>query len=177
MINRIEGEHIVLRKARFSDYESMLKNIWSDEDIYKWMLFKPTFTKDEAIDRINRTINFQRDHYAYFVALKDTDEPIGFCGIKEYDTNKYEECGICISKRYQGNGYGKEVVSLLLVLAFNKLNGDTFRYGYFIDNIKSKSVSDYFGFKYDHREELIREWDNKKFIVELCSLKKEEYVK
>ena len=31
-----------------------LKNIWSDEEVYKWMLFKPTLTEIEAIDRTNR---------------------------------------------------------------------------------------------------------------------------
>ena len=83
MINSLVGEHIILRKAKPSDYSSMLKNIWSDEEVYKWMLFKPTLTEIEAIDRTNRSIKFQKDHYAYFVALKDTDEAIGYCGIKE----------------------------------------------------------------------------------------------
>ena len=82
MINSLVGEHIILRKAKPSDYNSMLKNIWSDEEVYKWMLFKPTLTIDDAIDRTNRSIEFQKDHYAYFVALKDTDEAIGYWVLK-----------------------------------------------------------------------------------------------
>ena len=177
MINSLVGEHIILRKAKPNDYNSMLKNIWSDEEVYKWMLFKPTLTIDDAIDRTNRSIEFQKDHYAYFVALKDTDEAIGYCGIKEYEKDKYEECGICIARQYQNKGYGKEILELLLDLAFNKLNGSTFRYGYFTNNIKSKKLANHFNFKYDSKEELIRPWDNKKFIVELCLLEKEEYIK
>ena len=116
MINRIEGNNIVLRKAKFDDYNAMLKNVWGNEDVYQWMLFKPTFTIDEAIDRINRSIIFQKDNYAYFIAIKDTDEAIGLCGIREYDFMHYEESGICIAPKYQGMGYGKEVLSLLLSL-------------------------------------------------------------
>ena len=155
MINSLVGEHIILRKAKPSDYNSMLKNIWSDEEVYKWMLFKPTLTEIEAIDRTNRSIEFQKDHYAYFVALKDTDEAIGYCGIKEYEENKYEECGICIARQYQNKGYGKEILELLFDLAFNKLNGSTFRYGYFTNNIKSKKLANHFNFKYVSKEELI----------------------
>ena len=40
MINRIEGNNIVLRKAKFDDYNAMLKNVWGNEDVYQWMLFK-----------------------------------------------------------------------------------------------------------------------------------------
>ena len=155
MINKLVGEHIILRKAKPNDYNSMLKNIWSDEEVYKWMLFKPTLTEIEAIDRTNRSIEFQKDHYAYFVALKDTDEAIGYCGIKEYEENKYEECGICIARQYQNKGYGKEILELLFDLAFNKLNGSTFRYGYFTNNIKSKKLANHFNFKYVSKEELI----------------------
>ena len=59
MINSLVGERIILRKAKPSDYSSMLKNIWSEEEVYKWMLFKPTLTEIEAIDRTNRSIEFQ----------------------------------------------------------------------------------------------------------------------
>ena len=37
--------------------------------------------------------------------LKDTNEAIGFCGIKEIQEGVYEECGICVTSFYQGKGY------------------------------------------------------------------------
>lgn len=176
MINRIEGNNIVLRKAKFDDYNAMLKNVWGNEDVYRWMLFKPTFTIDEAIDRINRSIIFQKDNYEYFIAIKDTDEAIGLCGIREYNFMHYEESGICIAPKYQGMGYGKEVLSLLLDLAFNKLNAIDFRYGYFKENVKSKKLAQTYKFKYKYTETIIRPWDNEEKIVEQCILTKEEYI-
>ena len=71
----------------------------------------------------------------------------------------------------------KLIVSLLLKLAFLKLDANDFLYGYFIDNIKSKKLAEHFGFKYDHQEEFIRPWDQEKKIIDLCILKKEDYLK
>ncbi|MCQ2087812.1 MAG: GNAT family N-acetyltransferase [Bacilli bacterium] len=169
------GENIILRKAKESDYKSMLENVWSDEEIYKWMLFKPTLTESDAIARTKRSIEFQKDHYAYFIALKATDEAIGLCAINEYEPSKFEECGICIGTKYQGQGYGKEVVTLLLGLVYNELNGKFFKYGYFIENKKSQKLAAYFGFEFLNREEIIRPWDGTKKIVEQCILSKEKY--
>ncbi len=141
------------------------------------MLYTPTKTIEDAKDRLNRSIIFQKDHYAYFVALKDTDEAIGLCGIKEFEPNRWEECGICIGTKYQHKGYGKEILSLLLDLAFNKLNANDFRYAYYPDNIKSKRLAEHFGFTYDHTEEMIRPWDQSKMVIDLCLLTKEKYVR
>ena len=152
-------------------------DVWGNEDVYKWMLFTPTKTIDDAKERIKRSIEFQKNNFAYFISLKDNNTPIGLCAIKEYEPNKYEESGICISTKYQGQGFGKEVVSLLLDIAFNKLNAKTFRYGYFIDNISSKKLALYFNFKYNETKEFIRPWDKEKKLIELCLLSREDYLK
>lgn len=177
MYELLIGKNIILRHAKEDDYKSLLENVWGDEEVYKWMLYTPTLTIEDAILRNHRSMEYQKTHYAYYIALKDSDEAIGLCSIKEYEENRYEESGICIGKKYQGKGYGKEVVSLLLDLAFNKLNAKDFRYGYFINNIKSKKLADYFNFKYSETEEFIRPWDKEKKIIELCLLTKEDYEK
>lgn len=177
MFDELIGENIILRKAKPNDYKSMLENVWSDEEVYKWMLYTPTLNIDDAILRNERSIEYQKNNYAYYIALKDNDLAIGLCAIKEYEKNKYEECGICIGRNYQGNGYGKEVLGLLLDLAFNRLNAISFRYGYFADNIKSKNLAAHFNFKYLCTEEMIRPWDQEKKIIDLCILKKEDYTK
>ena len=177
MIDTLIGEHIILRKAKEDDYLSMLNNVWGDEEVYKWMLYTPTLTIEEAIERNKRSIEYQKNNYAYYIALKDSDIPIGLCAIKEYEDKRFKESGICIGTKYQGKEYGKEVVYLLLQLAFDKLGAESFEYGYFVDNIKSKSLAAYFGFKYDHTEEIIRPWDKQKKIVDLCLLSREDYEK
>lgn len=175
MFDVLEGKLIRLRKARIGDHLSMLENVWSDESVYKWMLFAPTFTEDEAIKRCERSIEFQKNRFAYFIADKTDDKAVGFCAVAETECGRYEECGICIGARYQGRGYGKEALSLLLKLAFVELNAKDFRYGYFDDNEKSKKLADRFGFVYDKTFEITREWDAVKKTVISCVLTREKY--
>ena len=94
MYETLEGEHIILRKAKESDWQSMLANVWGDEAVYRWMLFQPTLTEAEARDRCARSMNYQKENYAWFVALKDTDEAVGMCAIREEEPGCFEECGI-----------------------------------------------------------------------------------
>ena len=56
MYDLLIGKNIILRKAKENDYKSMLKNVWGDEDVYKWMLYTPTKAIEEAIERNKRSI-------------------------------------------------------------------------------------------------------------------------
>jgi len=154
-MNTLITDNLILRKAKTTDLEKIYQNIWSDFDIAKTMLWEPTKTKEDAIDRLHRTIEYQKNNYAYFVCLKSTDEPIGFAGIKEVEHGIYEESGICIAVKYQGNGYGKEVVKALKHLIFVELKGKNFLYGCFSTNEKSRKVCLSQGFKYLNSVEVI----------------------
>ncbi len=176
MFETLEGERIVLRKARAEDWESMLKNVWGDEEVYKWMLFTPTHTEEDARARCERSIRFQNEHPAWFVALKDTDEAVGLCAVNEYEKGHFEECGICIGTKWQGQGLGKEIVALLLELAFGKLGATDMMYGYFRENLRSKALAEKFGFRYHSTKELVRPWDGARKVIDQCILTREEYL-
>lgn len=173
----LEGEHIRLRKAREADFRSMMKNIWADKDVYRWMLFQPALTEEDALDRCRRSMNYQQDNFAWFVALKDTDEAIGLCAMKEETPGHWEECGIGLGTAYQGKGYGKEILALMLDLAFRVLGALDFRYGYFRGNEKSGKVAESFGFRYDHSYDLTRPWDGAVKQIDSCLLTREEYMR
>ena len=85
-MDRIETKNLVLRKAKESDLDAIYRNIWSDSSVAETMMWKPTenykeavrlFGK-EAVDRMKRTMVYQSQYPAFFVCLKETDEPIGF---------------------------------------------------------------------------------------------------
>ncbi len=173
----LEGERIRLRKAKENDWKSMLKNVWGDEAVYQRMLYEPTHTEEEARERCRRSMAYQKDHLAWFVALKDTDEAIGLCGITENGKGHFEESGICIGTQHQGRGYGKEIVSLLLALAFEEFDAEDFRYGYFQDNEKSKNLAASFGFRYDRTYDLTRPWDGAAKVIDSCILTRERYTR
>ena len=67
------GKTILIRKAKLSDLESAYKNIWSDDTLFQYMFYDSTKTLEEAKARLNRTIEYQKTHYAYFICLKETD--------------------------------------------------------------------------------------------------------
>ena len=77
MYETLESEHLRLRKARETDWRSMMKHIWGGE------------------------------RYAWFVALKDTDEAIGLCAMTETELGHFEECGIGIGAGFSGKGIWK----------------------------------------------------------------------
>ncbi len=174
-LDTVAGEHIILRKARETDYKSMWKHVWGDEEVYRWMLFQPTLTEAEAQDRCRRSMAYQKDHMAWFVALKDTDEAVGLCAIRENEPGHYEEAGLCIGKAFQGKGYGKEIVSLMLEVCFDRLGAEDVRYGYFRDNLKSRKTAEHFGFVYDRSEKLVRPWDGAVKEIDSCLLTRERY--
>ena len=62
------------------------------------------YSIEEAKERCKRSIEFQKEHYAYFIALKSTDEAIGLCAIEEDEPHVFEECGICIGTAFHGKG-------------------------------------------------------------------------
>lgn len=171
----LEGENIILRKAKEDDLDSIWKNVWVDKSIADNMLWEITTTLEDAKLRLKRTINYQKINYAYFVCLKNTNEPIGFAGIKEIDDNIYEDADICIATKYQRKGYGKEVVKLLQKLIFEELKGERFIYGAFSSNENSKKVCKSQGFKYLNSTNIIREHDNKEFVIEHFYYDKDMY--
>ena len=66
----LAGEHIVLRKARMEDWQSMWKHVWGDEAVYRWMLFQPTLTEEDAMERCRRSMVRQSQISMTFLNLR-----------------------------------------------------------------------------------------------------------
>ncbi len=122
------GKRLVIRKARMSDLDSIFTNIYSDEVLLETMFMEITKNKEAARARLKRTIEFQKDKPLFFVALKETDEVIGLCGIMEEAECVYSEAGICIARKYQRQGYASEVLTMLLNYAFVECGAKAFAY-------------------------------------------------
>jgi len=171
-VDRMECEHIVLRKARPDDLDAIWKNVWSDPRCAEFMLWNVTETREEAEKRLERTIEIQSKHNAYFVCLRETDEPIGFGGVYEEEYGEYCESGLCISSKHQGRGYGKELVNALKELVFEKLNGRSFVYECFSVNAPSRALALATGFKFKKSEPYTRQKDGREFITEVYTIEK-----
>ena len=175
MIDRLETKDLIIRKAKESDLEAIFNNVWNDEELTKTMLWEVTKTREDAISRLERTIKYQSENYGYFVCLKDTDEPIGWAGIYEKKLGVYEDKGLCIARKYQKRGYGKQVVEAFMKLIFEQLNGTKFIYSCFNTNENSRKVCLHFGFKYFESENITRDYDGANFIIDYHFLDKKMY--
>ena len=168
----IETPHLVFRKAKDTDLAPIFTNIWSDQELARTMLWKPLTTLEEASRRMEMIKAFQSSSYSFFVCLKETNEPIGFAGIKRIGDGIYEETGICLARRFQGKGFGKEILDALIDLAFNQLNGRKLIYAAFQNNKASISLCRSFGFRYSHSIKEVRSWDGYEYSSDYFELER-----
>ena len=171
MIDRIETERLVLRKAEDRDLDLIWKRVWRDERLAATMLWTPTPTREEAQARLERTIAYQRDNYAYFVCLKETDEPIGFGGCREIAPGVWDETGLCIAADWQGQGYGKESLRALVELCFRELGGRVFHASCFHENVASAATIRSCGFVYAGRPPETRRCDGYEYLCDCYELR------
>ena len=164
---RLETARLVLRKAEGRDLDAIWKNVWRDAALAGTMLWAPTPAREAARERLARTVAYQADNYGYFVCMKDTDEPIGFAGVRETGPRTFEETGICIARARQNLGLGKETLSALVVLVFDGLGGHRFLYSCFHDNRASSALCQACGFRYLRSEDKTRDRDGMQYVCDI----------
>lgn len=173
-IHQLTTPHLVLRKARKGDLESIWKNVWSDQELSKTMLWPPCPSMEEAQIRLESILPYHAQNDAFFVCLRETDEAIGFAGIQETAPGKFEETGLCIARRFQGMGYGREMLQALIHLAFEVRGGKCFFYACFHENAASAALCQGCGFAYSHSERGIRSHDGYAYLCDYYRLNREK---
>ncbi len=176
MIERIETERLVLRKAEARDLEPIWQRVWQDGRLAATMLWAPTETREAAEERLARTMAYQANNYAYFVCLRETDEPIGFGGVRELEPGVWDETGLCIAFDWQGRGYGKELLRALIDLVFRELGGRCFHYSCFHGNAASAALCRSCGFVCTGSRPETRERDGFEYLCDCYELRAPERV-
>lgn len=115
----LEGRDILLKKASFEDWEDIYRNLWQHPESARYMLWDPTFTEKEAMDRMERTLAFQqKEKYAFFVYERSSGKAIGFAAMKETDRGVFDVMSIALGPAFTGRGYGEQALRLLIREAF-----------------------------------------------------------
>lgn len=150
---KIETKRLILRPWREADAANLFKYA-SDPDVGPPAGWLPHASIEDSLEII-RTIFAAPEIYA--VVLKDTEEPIGSCGIMFSDSlhsaamkQGQAEIGYWIGKPYWGQGFIPEAVKALQARCFNDLMLDAVWCGYYEGNTKSKRVCEKSGFKFHH---------------------------
>lgn len=158
-IEKIETNDLILKKASMDDVNDMYRNIWSEDESAKHMLWIPTKSIDEANVRMKKVIEFQKERIAYLVFEKQSGQAIGFAGMKEIEDQVYEDSGIGIGTKFVGRGYGKQILMALVDYCFKDLGAIKIICSCRNENIASKKMQLSCGFQYSHSQDMI---DNRK---------------
>ena len=148
----IETEDLILRKGVFDDWKSMFENVWSHPETARYMLWDVTASEADAKARMERTLRWQAEHDAWFVEEKCTGRCIGFAGFIEVAPGVYEDTGVAHGPEFVGRGYGKQVLNALLIIAFERRNGQVFIGSARAENVASIALQRSCGFVYTHCE-------------------------
>lgn len=152
---QLETPDLILKKAQFSDWKDIYRNLWCHAESAKYMLWDVTTTDEAAQARMNRTIEFEkRNKYALFVYEKATGQAIGFCGMQELEPGIYEETGLALGPEYTRKGYGKQAASTMIAEAF-RLGATEFHACARSQNAASLQLQASLGFRYAREEEKI----------------------
>ena len=142
----IETDELILDKARFADWEGMYRNVWSHPESARYMAWKVTVSESDAKIRIQKTIEFQKNHDTYLVYEKKSGEPIGFAGVEKAEGHAYQEMGICLGPGYVGRGFGKQILQGLIDYCVKEFGAEKFFYTAREENEASKALALSMGF-------------------------------
>jgi len=121
----LETKRLYLREMKQSDFSSLCK-IMQDQDVM--YAYEHAFDDVEVQEWLDRQITRYSDYGfgLWAVALKETDEMIGQCGLTIQDCNNRQvlEVGYLFQKVFWNNGYASEAAIACKEYAFEILNAD-----------------------------------------------------
>lgn len=146
-LSPLETKNLILDKAKFSDWETMWRNVWSRPESARYMNWRLTTSEEDAKIRILKTIEFQKTHDTYLVYEKAGKTAIGFAGVEQMAPRVYSETGICLGPDYVGRGYGKQILQCLITYCRDELDAEKFLYSSREENQPSNGLARALGFQ------------------------------
>ncbi len=169
-MHMLETNDLYIRKAVFADWEDLYRNIWSQEESARYLLWNVTTSEEEAQQRMYRTLEWQKNHFAYTVYEKSSGQAIGFAGMEEIRPGIYEDTGIAIGPKFIRRGYGKQILTALTTYCFSQLQAAAFLCSCRSENHASKRMQLSCGFRYQHSEKRIDPRTKQEYILEFYEL-------
>ena len=164
--DKIETKDLILKKAELNDYKDIYENFWKEENTAKYMLWKPCTSLEEAKERLEKFIEFQKNKMAYFVYEKATMKAIGMASMKEVEPGVYEDGGVGIGSKFTGKGYGKQILNAFIDYIFNELKAKKIICSCDTRNVPSAKLQQSCGLKYSHSEKAVRKRDGEEYTAD-----------
>ena len=162
----IEAKDLILRQGSADDWQDLYRNLWRREEVFRYMFKNPCPSEEHAAARTGAyAVMHEEVKTEFFVIEKASGQAIGIAGIKELKPGRWTITDIAIGPNFQGKGYGKQIVTALLKLAF-ELGATEVAYDCFTQNAVSKQLALSCGFTYSHSEEAKLMKNGKKVILD-----------
>jgi RimJ/RimL family protein N-acetyltransferase len=152
-------QRLILREWRASDRD-LFREINADSKVMEFFPFRRSHEQsDAALSRVNDMIP-ATGYGFYALELRETGEPMGFCGIAPVDLPGIFpfgtlEIGWRLATRYWGNGYVTEAGQSLLKMAFDEKQTPEIVSFAVAANHRSTAVMQRLGLKRDEARDFI----------------------
>lgn len=147
----LQTERLLLREILDTDLEGMFA-LDNNPNVHRYLGKNPILTIDKSQEYINNIRGQYVTHGIgrYAVILKETNQFIGWCGIKyitepENGHVNFHEIGYRFIEDYWGKGYGYESAKAWLDYGFNTMNIKTIYASAHIDNKGSRHILENLG--------------------------------
>ncbi|MGR6341591.1 GNAT family N-acetyltransferase [Priestia megaterium] len=138
-----------------SDDIKYANSLWGDKNVTKFIVANGKMSVNQIQDRLNKEIEmYLQDNIQYWpVFLLQTNEHVGCCGVRPYNTqDKIFEFGIHLKPLYWGQGIAQEAAQAVIGYSFNNLGVNGLFAGHNPKNKDSARLLKKLGFKYTHDE-------------------------
>ncbi len=143
-------ERLILRTFQVED-AAFLFALNSNPNVLQFTGDIPFTSVDNAKTFIENYTDYQRNYMGrWLVVLKDTNEPIGWCGLKKHTT--FVDLGFRFLENYWNQGYASEAAKCCIDYGFAYLNLDKIVGRTMLNNIGSQKVLEKIGMQFSHKE-------------------------
>ncbi len=163
----LETEDLVLRSGSPDDGVTLYRNLWSRVEVFRYLFSRPCGNEDAGM---RKTAAYAEMHRAvpteFFIYEKTSGMAIGIAGIKRLSQTDWTVTDIALGPDYQGKGYGRQVLSALMTLAFEAQGATALWYDCFAENEVSRQLALKCGFLFHHSEEAELQKDGRTVMLE-----------
>jgi [ribosomal protein S5]-alanine N-acetyltransferase len=116
---------LILREFQIDD-AMVLYELNLDPDVMRYTGDKPFVSCEAAMFFISNYDHYKKHGFGrWVVQLRETDEVIGWCGLKRHEPTVITDLGFRFFKKYWNRGYASEAAIESLRLGFEKFNMQT----------------------------------------------------
>jgi len=173
MLKFIESKRLIIRPFKDSD-APFLVNLLNEPDFILHIGDKQVKTIEDAIDYLKKgpQLSYQQHGFGLSaVCLKETNTPIGMCGLLKREVNPQVfneiEVGYALLSQYYAQGYAIEAVKALLDRAHQIKNFAKIAAITSSNNIKSQSLLYKCGFQFEKNIAIFEDEDPVKLFLKI----------